>query len=146
MGIYQTYILPRLINLVMQNRAAREERARFLPLASGTVLEVGIGSGLNIPFYSPDVKRLYGVDPSPELRKMAQKRARATPFPITFVEGSAEEIPVDDESFDAVVMTWTLCSVRDPLKALGEIKRVLRPDGRLIFVEHGRSPEPGVGA
>jgi ubiquinone/menaquinone biosynthesis C-methylase UbiE len=144
MGIYQTYVLPRLINLVMQNKAAREERARFLPLASGTVLEVGIGSGLNIPFYSPEVKRLYGVDPSPELGKMARKRARAAPFPIMFIEGSAEEIPLDDESFDAVVMTWTLCTVPDPLKTLGEIKRVLKPDGRLIFVEHGWSPEPGV--
>ena len=144
MGLYQRYVLPRLINLSMQNRAVRAERARFVPLASGTVLEVGLGSGLNLPLYSPAVERLYGLDPSLELQKMARRRARDARFPIEFIAGSGERIPMEDETVDAVVTTWTLCSIPDPVTALTEMKRVLNPGGRLIFIEHGRSPDARV--
>ncbi|PYM04661.1 MAG: SAM-dependent methyltransferase [Candidatus Rokuibacteriota bacterium] len=144
MGLYQRYILPRLIDLSMQNRAVRAERARFVPLASGTVLEVGLGSGLNLPFYSPAVERLYGLDPSLELQTMARRRARDARLPVEFIAGSGERIPMEDETVDAVVTTWTLCSIPDPVTALTEMKRVLNPGGRLIFIEHGRSPDARV--
>ena len=144
MNFYDTYILPRLINLAMQNKAARAERARFVPLASGNVLEVGIGSGLNIPFYRPDVQALYGIDPSRELLKMARKRGAAARFPVELLEVSGERLPMEDETFDTVVTTWTLCTIPDPLAALNEIRRVLKPEGRVIFIEHGRSPDAPV--
>ena len=144
MGLYRRHILPRLIDLSMQNRAVRAERARFVPLASGTVLEVGLGSGLNLPFYSPAVERLYGLDPSLELQTMARRRARDSRLPVEFIAGSGERIPMEDETVDAVVTTWTLCSIPDPVTALTEMKRVLNPGGRLIFIEHGRSPDARV--
>lgn len=144
MKIYQHYILPKLINLSMQNKAAMAERARFLPLASGTVLEVGIGSGLNIPFYNREVEKLYALDPSLELWKMARRRVDHATFPVKFIASSGEYIPMEDGKFDAVVTTWTLCTIPHAVIALKEMKRVLKPGGRLIFVEHGRSPDRGV--
>ena len=144
MGMYKTYVLPRLINLAMQNKAAAAERAKFVPLASGKVLEVGIGSGLNIPFYSRHVETLYGLDPSRELWEMARKRADRTPFPIEHIGLSGENIPMQDKTFDTVVITWTLCSIIDPVQALVEMRRVLKQEGLLIFVEHGRSPDSRV--
>ena len=146
MGIYQRYVLPRVIHLAMRNKTAREERARFVPLASGNVLEVGIGSGLNLPYYTRDVEKVVGIDPSLELWRMAQRRAAQTPFPVEFLGRSAESIPAADRTFDTVVTTWTLCSIADPPRALAEMRRLLRPEGRLIFVEHGRSPDERVAA
>jgi len=143
-SIYEKYVLPRLIDLSMRNKAVMLERARFVPLASGKVLEVGIGSGLNFQFYGAKVEKLHGLDPSLELQKMARRRAKTAPFPVEFVESSAESIPMEDHSFDTVVTTWTLCTIPNPVKALKEIKRVLKPDGQLIFVEHGRSPDSRV--
>lgn len=144
MGIYSRYMLPRLINLVMQNKQATAERAVFVPLASGKVLEIGIGSGLNIPYYSHKVESLYGLDPSRELWQLARQRATAAPFPIEYLGQSAEGIPVEDQTFDTVVSTWTLCTIPNPLQALEEMRRVLKPHGQLIFVEHGLAPEPQV--
>ncbi len=144
MNFYETYILPRLINLAMQNKAARAERARFVPLASGRVLEIGIGSGLNIPFYSADIDALCGIDPSGTLLKMARKRGAAARFPVELIEVSGERLPMEGETFDTVVTTWTLCTIPDPLKALHEVRRVLKPEGRVIFIEHGRSPDARV--
>jgi ubiquinone/menaquinone biosynthesis C-methylase UbiE len=144
MGLYEKYVLPRLLDLTMRNPVVRRERERFVPLAAGRVLEIGIGSGLNIPFYSERVDALCGLDPSPELGRMARKRAGGAPFPIEFVELSSEAISMADESFDTVVTTWTLCTIPDPLRALREMRRVLKADGRLIFVEHGRAPESSV--
>lgn len=146
MNLYEKYILPRLIHLAMRNKAATAERVRFVPLASGTVLEVGAGSGLNLPFYGPKVDRLYALDPSRELWRMARRRVDAAEFLVDFLAVSAETIPLEDCTVDTVVTTWTLCTIPDPRKAVTEMRRVLRPGGRLIFVEHGRSPEPRVRA
>lgn len=143
-GVYARYVLPRLIELAMKNKAAGKERARFVPRASGVVLEIGVGSGLNLPIYGPAVQKLYALDPSSELLRMARPRAKQASFPVEFLEQSAESIPLADESVDTVVTTWTLCSIPDAARALREMRRVLRHDGRLIFIEHGRSPDPGV--
>ncbi len=141
---YDKYILPHLIDLVMRHRLARERRAALLPQARGEVLEIGIGSGLNLPFYSPAVTRLQGVDPSEELLAMARRKAKQTRFAVELACVSAEELPAASGSFDTVVTTWTLCSIPDPSRALAEMRRVLRPGGRLLFVEHGRAPDAGV--
>ncbi len=146
MGIYEDHVLPYIIHLAMNNQRAAEQREKFVPLAEGVVLEVGIGSGLNLPFYAGGVTRLYGLDPSPRLKRMAEKRVRAAPFPVEFIGLSGEDVPLDDGSIDTVLMTWTLCSIPDAAAVLGEMKRVLKPDGRLVFVEHGRAPESSVVA
>lgn len=133
-----------LTHLAMRSRTLRSERARWVPLATGVVLEVGVGSGLNIPMYSSKVRRLYALDPSDGLLRRARGQAARVSFPVEFLHGSAEAIPLAEASVDDVVTTWTLCTIPDPVTALGEIHRVLRPEGRLIFVEHGRAPEPAV--
>lgn len=144
MKFYEQYVLPRLINLVMQSKADTAERAKLIPLASGTVLEVGIGSALNVPFYGVQVKRLYGVDPSLELWRLGRKRVRNASFPVTFLASSGEQIPLEDMAVDTVVSTWTLCTIPNAVKALEEMRRVLKPGGQFLFVEHGRSSDQGV--
>ncbi len=119
----------------MRNRAATHYRSLIVPKACGTVLEIGVGSGLNLPFYGIGVEHLYGLDPSEELLGMARKKARTIAFPIEFIAHTSEEIPLDDRSVDTAVMTWTLCSIADPVKALKELRRVIKPDGTLLFVE-----------
>ncbi len=147
MGFYAQYVLPRLIDLAMRNKEAARLRADWIPRARGEVLEIGIGSGLNLPFYSPEVQRVYGVDPSVELQRMARKRVAARRLPVEFLSQSAEEpLPLPNESVDTVVVTWTICSIPNVDQALQQMKRVLRPSGRLIFLEHGRSPDPSVVA
>jgi len=130
----------------MRNKADRAERARLVSLASGTVLEVGIGSGLNLPFYGPGVTRLYAVDPSVALCRLGRRRVKDARFPVEFLAASGEHIPLEDAMADTVVTTWSLCTIPDSARALGEIRRVLKPGGRLIFIEHGRAPDPGVEA
>jgi SAM-dependent methyltransferase len=144
-GFYAKYVLPRIIDVAMRNEETTRLRAAWIPHARGEVLEVGIGSGLNLPFYSSGVQRVYGVDPSVELQQMARKMARAEPIEVEFLLQSAEEqLPLADASIDTVVVTWTLCSIPDAPKALQQMKRVLKRSGRLIFLEHGRAPDPGV--
>jgi ubiquinone/menaquinone biosynthesis C-methylase UbiE len=146
MSLYSRVILPRLIDLVMGNRAAAAERAKLVPVASGTVLEVGVGSARNIPHYGPDVRAVYGVDPSLELWEIGRRRLGAEPFSIRYLAGSAEQLPVADRSIDTVLSTWTLCSIPDVRAALREMRRVLRPGGRFVFIEHGRAPDASVRA
>ena len=147
MGFYSRYVLPRLIDVAMKNKDASQLRALWIPQARGEVLEVGLGSGLNLQFYSREVRRVVGVDPSVELQRIAQKRVDADRFPVEFLAQSAEEpLPHAAGRFDTVVITWTLCSVPNASRALQEMKRVLKPGGQLIFIEHGRSPDPGVVA
>jgi ubiquinone/menaquinone biosynthesis C-methylase UbiE len=144
MSMYSRYVLPVLTHLAMSNRAVAAERARSIPLAAGVVLEIGVGSGLNVPFYGPNVRMLYALEPSEGLRRMAASRAGRAGFPVEFLAVSAEAIPLPAASVESVVTTWTLCTIADAGRALREVQRVLRPDGRLIFVEHGRSPDPEV--
>lgn len=145
MGFYAQYVLPCLIDLAMRNKDAARLRAKWIPRARGEVLEIGIGSGLNLPFYTPEVQRVYGVDPSVELQRMARKRVAAGRLPVEFLSQSAEEpLPLHSESVDTVVVTWTLCSIPNASQALHQMKRVLKPTGHLIFLEHGRSPDRGV--
>jgi len=147
MGLYAKYVLPRFIDLAMRNPETALLRAEWLPRARGDVLEVGIGSGLNLPFYSSQVRRVYGLDPSIELQRIARERALGGSVEVEFLSQSAEDaVPLADRSIDTVVITWSLCSIANGPKALQQIKRVLRADGRLIFVEHGRAPDPGVAA
>lgn len=111
MDIYRRFVLPRLIDLAMQDKAAATRRSELVPRATGSVLEVGIGSGLNLPFYSSAVTHLHGVDPSPELLSMARKKIARVPFPVELACQSAEQLRVDPGSIDTVVTTWTLCSI-----------------------------------
>jgi ubiquinone/menaquinone biosynthesis C-methylase UbiE len=144
MGFYQDRIVPSLIQLAMRNRNLAPYRSRTVSEATGHVLEVGIGSGLNLPFYRESASHIVGLDPSPKLLAMAREAAHRSAMPLKLIEGTAEAIPIEDRSIDTVVTTWTLCSVPDVGRALREMRRVLRPGGRLLFVEHGRAPEAGV--
>ena len=144
MGFYQDQILPFVIDLAMRQRNLAAYRNRVVPAAEGRVLEIGIGSGLNLPFYTRKAERVIGLDPSPKLLSMARQAARQSMGAVEFLEGSAEAIPLADRSVDTVVTTWTLCSIPNASGALGEMRRVLKPGGRLLFVEHGRSPDPSV--
>ena len=144
MGLYARYVLPRLIDRAMSNRISAAERARLVPTATGVVLEVGAGSALNVPHYGAAVQRLYALDPSTAVWRLGRERVRRAPFPVEFLEASAERVPLDAGSVDTVVSTWTLCSIPDAAAALAELRRVLRPGGAFLFVEHGRSPDPRV--
>ena len=144
MSFYQRHVLPRLLHMAMRQEALLPFRRRVVSAAEGRVLEVGIGSGLNLPLYGPAVRTVIGLDPSEELLRMARERAAATPIPVELLEASAEAVPLDAASIDTVVTTWTLCTIPDANRALGELRRVLKPGGALLFVEHGRAPEPGV--
>jgi ubiquinone/menaquinone biosynthesis C-methylase UbiE len=141
MGVYERWIVPRLLELAMQNRLLDHYRQQTIETAQGLVLEVGVGSGLNLPLYGPAVTRVVGLDPSPQLLRLASRRAADAPVPVSLLQASAEHIPFADAVFDTIVMTWTLCSIPKPIAALIEMRRVLKPGGRLIFVEHGLSPE-----
>ncbi len=145
MGFYAHHVLPRLIDLAMKNKDAARLRAIWIPQARGEVLEVGIGSGLNLPFYSRDVQHLYAVDPSVELQQIARTRLPGAHISVKFLTQSAENaLPLPDQSIDTIVMTWTLCSIPNAAEALQQMKRVLKTDGRLLFIEHGRSPHSAV--
>ena len=144
MSLYQRYVLPHLLHLAMRQTVLLPFRQRVIGAAEGRVLEVGIGSGLNLPLYGQAVRTVIGLEPSPELLRMARDRAVSAPVPIELIEASAEAVPLDTASIDCVVMTWTLCTIPDPHRALAEFRRVLKPGGTLLFVEHGRAPEPGV--
>jgi len=147
MSFYARRVLPHIINLAMKNKDLTRLRGAWVPQARGEVLEVGIGSGLNLPFYSSEVARVYGIEPSVALQEMARRRAAVGRTKVEFLSQSAEEVlPLADKSVDTIVMTWTLCSIPDAPRALAQMKRVLKADGRLLFIEHGRSPDAGVVA
>ena len=144
MSFYQERVLPYLTHLAMRQGVLRPYRERVLAGAKGRVLEIGIGSGLNLPLYSGALPVVVGLEPSQPLLSMAERAAQQTGLPTRLLEGSAECIPLDDRSVDAVVTTWTLCSIADVERALAEVRRVLRPGGRLHFVEHGEAPDAWV--
>lgn len=142
MGFYRRFVLPRLIDRAMGSERLSPLRAALAAEARGKVLELGIGSGPNLAHYGRCLHAVHGADPSPELIARARPKAAWMHFPVTFTVASAEDIPLESASFDTVVMSWTLCSVSDPLRALCEARRMLRADGQLLFVEHGRSHRP----
>ncbi len=145
MGLYDKYLLPRLVHLTCGQKPNMRQRQKIVPLASGKVLEIGIGSGLNIPLYdAAKVDHLWGLDPSAEMWAIAQKNARDNHIDAEFIQSGAESIPLDDNCVDSVLVTYTLCTIPDAQKALSEIKRVLKPSGRLIFCEHGKAPDIAV--
>jgi len=136
-SFYTDRVLPHLLNLAMRHKELAAYRQRVVPAARGRVLEIGIGSGLNLPFYGAGVDAVIGLDPSLPLLSMAQTRATAA-APVSMLQGTAEAIPLETASVDTVVTTWTLCSIPDVTAALAEMRRVLKPGGALLVVEHGR--------
>jgi len=144
MNLYNKYILPKAIDWACDQSPSRKQREKIIPLASGNVLEIGIGSGLNLPFYTSKVKTLTAIDPSKELWKRTQFNTEKSPFDFKFIIASAEEIPTEDHIFNTVVITYTLCTIPNLKMAFSEIKRVLKPNGRLLFCEHGKAPEKGI--
>ena len=144
MGFYRDHVVPLLIDLSMRQRNLADYRRRVIPAATGRVLEIGIGSGFNLPLYGANVKQVIGLDPSPKLLAMARKKLGDTGAAVELIEGSADAVPLEDRSVDSVVTTWTMCSIREVERALHEMRRVLKPEGRLLFVEHGLAPRSGV--
>ena len=144
MSFCRNHFLPWLINLSMSQRQFVPYRTRVVSGATGRVLEIGIGSGLNLPFYGPSVKQVIGLDPSAKLLEMARAAEAGGAVSLELIEGSAEAIPLENGSVDTVVTTWTMCSIPNVDRALSEARRVLRPGGKLLFVEHGLAPEPRV--
>ena len=144
MGFYQRFVAPRLVHSAMRLKALRPYRERIIGAAEGRVLEIGMGSGLNLPLYGAKVSTVIGLEPSPALLDMARRQTSAAHVPIELLEASAEALPFDCGSIDTVVTTWTLCTIPDAERALRECHRVLRPGGSLLFVEHGRAPELSV--
>jgi ubiquinone/menaquinone biosynthesis C-methylase UbiE len=143
-NFYDRWILPTVIDFAMRQEQLGKYRREVVAAATGRVLEVGVGSGLNLAYYGGQVEMVVGIDPSPRLPTIARQRAVAAGVRACLLQGSAAAIPLGDHSINTVVMTWTLCSIADPSAALGEMRRVLKPGGKLVFVEHGLSPEPGV--
>lgn len=144
-SFYDRHILPHVIGCACSTKPVMRQRAKVVPQASGKVLELGIGGGLNLAFYDPGaVQSVFGVDPSAELRERAVKAKRPAGLKVEVHDGTAEALPFEDASFDSIVCTYTLCSVRSPRRALAEARRVLKPGGSFLFCEHGAAPDPGV--
>ncbi|MEM1113132.1 MAG: class I SAM-dependent methyltransferase [Pseudomonadota bacterium] len=145
MSFYESHILPRFINCACGTKPIRQQREKVVPLASGVVLEIGIGTGLNLPHYDASrVERLIGLDPSERSWQLAGARAAELEFEVEFVGLPGEEIPLEANSVDTVLVTFSLCTIPDPVAALEGMARVLRPGGRLLFAEHGRAPDADV--
>jgi ubiquinone/menaquinone biosynthesis C-methylase UbiE len=144
---YDRHLLPYVLDFACGMKPIRKQRRKVVPLAWGKVLEIGIGTGLNLAYYNKAlVKELTGLDPALEMHRLAEKRADKAGLSVNLVGLSAEKIPRDDATFDTVLMTYTLCSIPDPVAALAEMRRVLKPGGRLLFCEHGLAPDASVRA
>ncbi|MGB1244174.1 MAG: class I SAM-dependent methyltransferase [Porticoccaceae bacterium] len=142
MGFYDKYILPHFLNCACGSKPVKYQREKVVPMAEGLVLEVGIGSGLNIPFYdAAKVDRILGLDPSEELNRMALKVAEQKGIPVDFILGGAEDMPLPDNHVDTVLVTFTMCTIPEVAAANKEMLRVLKPGGKMIFCEHGLAPD-----
>ncbi|NHA15117.1 class I SAM-dependent methyltransferase [Thioalkalivibrio sp. XN279] len=142
MGFYSRHVLPHVVHLACSTRSAMRQRAEVVPQAHGRVLEVGFGSGLNLPFYDPArVSMVWGLDPSAEMHAKADAAVAAARFPVELVEAPGDRIPLRDASVDTIVTTYTLCTIPDTDAALAEMRRVLKPGGELLFCEHGLAPD-----
>jgi ubiquinone/menaquinone biosynthesis C-methylase UbiE len=144
MGLYGDYVLPRIINVACGMKSNERLRARVCAGLEGEVVEIGFGTGLNVPFYPAAVDRVAGIEPAEQGWKLAAKRVAASPVPVERAGLDGQKLPFDDDSFDAALSTWTLCTIPDVEAALAEVRRVLRPGGVLHFVEHGLAPDAGV--
>ena len=145
MSLYDKYVLPKFLNCACGSNPVALQRQKVVPLVEGKVLEVGIGSGLNLPFYDKSkIDELWGLDPSEELSDMARKVADRENIVVNFISSGAEEIPLPDSYFDSVLITYTMCTIPEVARANKEIKRVLKRGGKLIFCEHGEAPDENI--
>ena len=144
MGIYREQVLPRVINWSLDNADIRRWRERCVDGLHGVVVEPGFGSGLNLPVYPAEVTKVYAIEPAALGQKLAAERLAASPVPVEFIGLDGADIPLDDASCDSALLTFTLCTIPDAARALAELRRVLKPGGRLHFLEHGHSPEPNI--
>jgi ubiquinone/menaquinone biosynthesis C-methylase UbiE len=145
MGFYDRHILPYLLDGAMSAKPISYQRRKVVPRAEGRVLEIGFGSGHNLPYYdAAKVTQLWALEPSHEMRARAAERVKASPLKIDFLDLPGEQIPLDDNAADSVLVTYTLCTIPDVMKALSGMRRVLKPSGRLIFCEHGEAPDESV--
>lgn len=145
MSFYSEKVLPHLIDLACSTSPQQKQREKVVPLAYGDVLEIGFGSGLNLPFYqSRNVRKLFALEPSEGMRRKAAAQVDATGIDVEFIDLPGEEIPLGDASIDTVLMTYTLCTIPDPAAALAGMRRVLKPGGQLVFCEHGAAPDAKV--
>ena len=145
MGLYTRFILPKVVDFTCSLKPTMRQRAKVVPFALGNVLEVGFGSGLNLPFYDKTkVQHIWALDPYREMWTLAEKRVRGTDVPVEFLNATAEQIPLPNRSADTVLVTFTLCTLPDVRRALREMARVLKPGGELVFCEHGLAPDENV--
>lgn len=145
MSFYDDRILPHLINFACGTKPVLKQREKIVPQAEGRILEIGMGSGLNLPFYQPEkVDKVWGLEPSEGMREKARPRVEAVPFELEWLDLPGEEIPLDDNSADTIVLTYTLCTIPDWFKAVQQMRRVLKPGGKLLFSEHGKAPDEAV--
>ncbi len=145
MSWYEQRILPHVTDLACSTKPCRKQREKIVPLAEGDVLEIGIGSGLNLPFYDQQkVRKLWGLEPSAGMRKLAARNLEGLNLDLEFIDLPGEEIPLESNSVDTVLVTFTLCTIPDTASALQGMRRVLKPGGRLLFCEHGTAPDEGV--
>jgi len=145
MGFYHEHILPHMINLACGSKPITRQRQKVVPEAEGRILEIGMGSGLNIQHYDPQkVEKLWGLEPSHGMRAKARHRVETAPFELEWLDLPGEEIPLDNNSVDTVVLTYTLCTIPDWHTALQQMRRVLKPGGKLLFSEHGKAPDEAV--
>jgi ubiquinone/menaquinone biosynthesis C-methylase UbiE len=145
MGLYEKFVVPHIINCACGSKPIRYQRKKVVPLCEGTVLEIGIGTGLNLPYYDASkVTKVIGLDPSEASWKLAGERAKGLGFPVEFIGLPGEQIPLADKSVDTVLVTFSLCTIPDPMQALAGMRRVLKPGGKLVFCEHGAAPDADV--
>lgn len=145
MGLYEKFVVPHVINCACGAKPIRYQRKKVVPLCEGTVLEIGIGTGFNLPYYDGSkVRKVIGLDPSERSWKLAGERAKDVTFPVEFIGLPGEQIPLADDSVDTVLVTYSLCTIPDPMQALAGMRRVLKPGGKLVFCEHGAAPDADV--
>jgi ubiquinone/menaquinone biosynthesis C-methylase UbiE len=145
MGVYDRYVLPRVINLACSSKPNMKQREKIVPLAEGEVLEIGMGSGLNLPYYDrKKVRKVWGLEPSEGMRQLARRNLGGANLDLEVIDLPGEQIPLDPNSIDTVVMTYTLCTIPDMRTALMGMQRVLRPGGKLLFCEHGIAPDDSI--
>ena len=145
MGLYSKYILPKVLDFCCATKPIRKQREKVVPLCKGIVLEIGSGSGLNFPFYKTSkVKNIYALEPDKEMIELARQETKKCPVEISFLQEYAERISLKDNSVDTILLTYSLCTIPDPMSALKEMKRVLRSNGCLVYCEHGMAPESSI--